>query len=418
MQSNSDRSSSGAQKARFEAPKGTRDVLPAELAAWRRVLDEAEKLCSAYGYKRIITPTFEETALFARSAGNGSDVSKEMYTFPDQSGRSLTLRPEGTAQVCRMYVEQGLSREAQPVKTWMVAPMFRYAKPQKGRYREFWQLNVEAIGSDDPAIDAELIILQATWLGNLGITSTLLLNSIGCRACRPTYIAELEAWLNKRASLLDAETLQKRRTSPLRVFDTKNLEMVELLAGAPSITDALCDDCLGRFEDVKRYLDASGVAYTLEPRLVRGLDYYTRTAFEFVIGSGAQDTVSAGGRYDYLVEEIGGPSTPAVGFAGGIERIVQAAELGLPLETLDVFFACDPAAPREQVFALVGRLRAKGIRCDLDYQNRSLKGQLTQAKRLGAKTVVVAGDTSVILRRRDRPDQSLPYGDLEEVLSL
>jgi histidyl-tRNA synthetase len=405
----------------FEAPKGTHDVLPREWPAWQRVLDEAERLCNAYGYRRMATPTFEETELFARSSGEASDVvSKEMYSFDDRGGRSLTLRPEGTAQVCRAYVEHGLQREPQPVKTWMVAPMFRYARPQKGRYREFWQLSVEAIGSDDPAIDAELIALQAAWLGALGMKTTLLLNSIGDRACRPAYLEQLEKWLDEHSSELDAEARHKRETSPLRVFDSKNPELAALLEGAPAITDALCGGCREHFEAVRRYLDAMDVGYELAPRLVRGLDYYTRTAFEFVApGLGAQDTVSAGGRYDYLVETIGGPPTPAVGFASGIERIVSGAEEeAVAFEPgIDVFFACEPDAPRERVLALMTRLRARGRSCETDFAGRSSKGQLTQAQRLGAELTVIAAAGQATLRRPGKPDESVSYERLEEELA-
>ncbi len=404
----------------FEAPKGTHDVLPREWPRWQRVLDEAERLCTAYGYGRIVTPTFEETELFARTSGEASDiVNKEMYSFEDRGGRSLTLRPEGTAQVCRAYAEHGLHREPQPVKTWMVAPMFRFAKPQKGRYREFWQLNVEAIGSDDPALDAELIALQAAWLGALGLETTLLLNSIGDRACRPGYIERLEAWLDEHSQELDAEVRHKRETSPLRVFDTKNPDLAALLDSAPSIDEALCDDCRAHFEAVRRYLDACGVAYTLAPRLVRGLDYYTRTAFEFVApGLGAQDTVSAGGRYDYLVEQVGGPPTPAVGFASGIERIVAGlGEAAAPPEpAVEVFFACEPDAPRERVLGLMTALRARGRNCETDYAGRSLKGQLTQAQRLGAELIVIAGGGQATLRRSSRSDETVPFEQLEKKL--
>jgi histidyl-tRNA synthetase len=405
----------------IEAPKGTHDVLPREWPAWQRVLDEAERLCAAYGYRRIVTPTFEETELFARSSGEASDiVSKEMYTFEDRGKRSLTLRPEGTAQVCRAYVEHGLQREPQPVKTWMVAPMFRYARPQKGRYREFWQLNVEAIGCEDPAIDAELIALQAAWLEALGIKATLLLNSIGDRTCRPAYIERLEKWLDGHSSELDSEARHKRETSPLRVFDTKNPELAALLEGAPMIGDALCAGCLEHFEAVKRFLDASGVAYELAPRLVRGLDYYTRTTFEFVApGLGAQDTVSAGGRYDYLIETIGGPPTPAVGFASGIERIVLSAgqDEAAVEPGIDIFFVCEPEAPRERVLALMTALRARGRSCETDFAGRSLKGQLTQAQRLGAELIVIAAAGQATLRRSGEPDESIPYEKLEEELA-
>ncbi len=405
----------------FEAPKGTHDVLPREWPAWQRVLDEAQRLCNAYGYRRMATPTFEETELFARSSGVASDVvSKEMYTFEDRGERSLTLRPEATAQVCRAYVEHGLQREPQPVKTWMVAPMFRYARPQKGRFREFWQLNVEAIGCEDPAIDAELVALQAAWLKALGIEATLLLNSIGDRACRPAYLERLEGWLDEHSSELDSEARHKRETSPLRVFDTKNPELAALLEGAPTITEALCDGCREHFEAVRRYLDACGVAYTLAPRLVRGLDYYTRTTFEFVApGLGAQDTVSAGGRYDYLVETIGGPPTPAVGFASGIERIVLSAgeSEGSSEPGIDVFFVCEPDASREQVLGLMTRLRARGRSCETDFAGRSLKGQLTQAQRLRAELTVIASAGQATLRRSGRPDEPVSYERLEEELA-
>jgi len=405
----------------FEKPKGTHDVLPREWPGWQRVLDEAERLCNAYGYRRIVTPTFEETELFARSSGEASDVvSKEMYTFEDRGERSLTLRPEATAQVCRAYVEHGLQREPQPVKTWMVAPMFRYAKPQKGRFREFWQLNVEAIGCEDPAIDAELIALQAAWLETLGIQTTLLLNSIGDRACRPAYLARLEAWLDEHESELDAEARHKRTTSPLRVFDTKNPALAALLEGAPTIGEALCDECREHFATVRRYLDACGVAYELAPRLVRGLDYYSRSTFEFVAaGLGAQDTVSAGGRYDYLIETIGGPPTPAVGFASGIERVVLSAEEALASAvepSIDIFFVCEPEVPRERVLALMASLRARGRSCETDYAGRSLKGQLTQAQRLGAELTVIAAAGGATLRRHNKPDESLSYEKLEEKL--
>jgi histidyl-tRNA synthetase len=319
-----------------------------------------------------------------------------MYSFEDRGERSLTLRPEGTAQVCRAYIEHGLQREPQPVKTWMVAPMFRYAKPQKGRYREFWQLSVEAIGCEDPALDAELIALQDAWLKALGIETTLLLNSIGDRACRPAYLERLEAWLDEHSSELDAEARHKRETSPLRVFDTKNPELAALLEGAPTIGDALCAGCREHFEAVRRYLDAGDVAYTLAPRLVRGLDYYTRTAFEFVAaGLGAQDTVSAGGRYDYLVETIGGPPTPAVGFASGIERIVLSADESRERaeQGMDVFFKVSPEdrdAAMVAMLPVMSSLRARGISCDTDYAGRSAKGQETQANRLRARVVVDA----------------------------
>jgi histidyl-tRNA synthetase len=404
----------------FEAPRGTHDVLPADWPRWQRVLDEAERLCRAYGYRRMVTPTFEETELFARTSGEASDiVSKEMYSFEDRGGRSLTLRPEATAQVCRAYVEHGMHREPQPVKVWVTAPMFRYAKPQKGRYREFWQLNVEAIGSADPALDAELIALQAELLGRLGIETTLLLNSIGDRACRPAYVERLEAWLDEHETELDGDARQKRATSPLRVFDTKNAQLAALLEQAPRIDEALCDDCREHFTLVRDYLDGCGVAYTIAPRLVRGLDYYTRTTFEFVAGGlGAQDTISAGGRYDYLVEAIGGDPIPGVGFATGLERVVMSLEERSEPASgpeIDVFFAIagtDARESRHEVVRAVMALRNAGISAELDFGGRSLNGQLKHAARFDPYiTAVVSGVVATLRKRHAGREQ-------DETLSL
>ena len=272
---------------RFEAPKGTHDILPSEQPRWRRVTDEAERLCALYGYRPIQTPVFEETELFARTSGAGSDVvQKEMYTFADRSDRSLTLRPEGTAPIARAYVEHGLHREPQPQKLYTIAPMYRYSAPQRGRYREHWQLSVEAIGSEDPALDAELIQLYDTLLRNLGATEYRLeLNSIGDGVCRPAYLERLREWLEEHEEQLDEETRAKARTSRLRVFDNveaKPPPVRELLAGAPKIGEALCDACREHFAHVRELLDAYGVDYELQPTLVRGLDYYTRTTWEFV----------------------------------------------------------------------------------------------------------------------------------------
>jgi histidyl-tRNA synthetase len=377
----------------FEAPRGTHDVLPSEQPAWRRVIGAAEDVCRLYGYRPIHTPAFEDTEVFARTSGAGSDVvQKEMYTFEDRGGRSLTLRPEATAPIVRAYLEHGMHREPQPVKLYTVGTMYRYATPQRGRYREHWQLSVEAIGTDDPAIDAELIALYADLLGRLGVTRyELQLNSIGDRECRPAYLEQLERWLDKHDSDLDDEARQKRTTSPLRVFDTKNAAVAALLAEAPRIDDALCDACRVHFEDVCGYLDAFGVTYRLVPTLVRGLDYYTRTTFEFVDEAiGAQSSICGGGRYDYLAEELGGKHTPAIGFGAGIERLLLS--LGdAPVEDagIDVFFVLEEGADRASTLAAMMELRRAGLACDADYAARSRKGQLTQASRLAAREVVV-----------------------------
>jgi histidyl-tRNA synthetase len=405
---------------KFEAPRGTHDILPSEQPRWRRVTDEAERLCALYGYQRIDTPAFEETALFARTAGEGSDVvQKEMYTFQDRGGRSLTLRPEGTAPICRAYVQHGLHREPQPQKLYTLGPMWRYATPQRGRYREHWQLSVEGIGSDDPALDAEIIHLYDTLLTNLGaLEYTLELNSIGDRNCRPAYLEQLTAWLDEHESDLDEEAKQKRATSPLRVFDVKNPAVQEALADAPKIGEALCDECERHFGAVRGFLDQLGVRYELAPTLVRGLDYYTRTTWEFVgPEEGAQSSISGGGRYDYLIEEIGGPPTPAVGFGAGIERLLLAlGDAEEPAaEAIDVFFAFEAPQRREEVFRAIAELRAAGRTVDTDYAERSLKGQLTQAQRLGARTTVVVRADGFTIRRRGEQDQDVARLEVGEL---
>ena len=401
---------------KYEAPRGTHDILPSEHSRWQGVLDEAERLCALYGYRRITTPGFEDTELFQRTSGAGSDiVQKEMYTFTDRGDRSLTLRPEGTAPIARAYLEHGLHREPQPAKLYTVAPMYRFAAPQRGRFREHWQLSVEAIGSDDPAIDAEVIQLYDELLRRLGVTQYRLeLNSIGDRECRPAYVERLAAWLDEHDELLDEEARGKRATSPLRVFDVKNERVRAALVDAPKVGESLCPTCQEHFAGVRACLEALGVAYELVPTLVRGLDYYTRTTWEFVgPEEGAQSTLSAGGRYDYLVEELGGPPTPGIGFGAGIERLLLALDESPASEpALDVFFAFEPEAPRAPVLGLMADLRRRGIACDTDYAGRSLKGQLTQAGRLGARVTVVAGRENATIRERGKEDVEVPLAEL------
>jgi histidyl-tRNA synthetase len=412
---------------RIERPRGTHDVVPAEQPSWRRVTGELERLCALYGYRPITTPVFEDTALFARTSGEGSDVvQKEMYTFRDRSDRSLTLRPEGTAPICRAYVENGLHREPQPQKLFTVGPMYRYGAPGRGRYREHWQASVEAIGSDDPAIDAELVQLYDTLLRRLGVTTYHLeLNSIGCRECRPAYLESLRAWVGTNRDRLDADTLRKADATLLRIFDNyaaKPAATRAALDGAPKIGDSLCAECERRFAAVRADLDAVGVAYTVVPTLVRGLDYYSRTTWEFVGPLESENaTISGGGRYDYLVEEIGGPPTPGVGFGAGIERLLIALEedgVGAPEPpALDVFFAVEPDGPRAAVTRWLAELRARGVSCDTDYAGRSLKGQLTQAARLGAATTVVVGRETATIRASGHADEAVPHDELSARLS-
>ena len=412
---------------RIERPRGTHDVVPAEAPAWQRVVGEIERLCGLYGYRRIVTPGFEDTALFARTSGAGSDVvQKEMYTFTDRSDRSLTLRPEGTAPICRAYVEHGMHREPQPVKLFTIAPMYRYGAPGRGRYREHWQASVEALGSDDPAVDAELIQLYDALLARLGVTNYHLeLNSIGCRACRPAYLERLRAWLAANDARLDEETRAKADVSPLRIFDNyaaKPPPVREALDEAPTIGESLCAECVAHFAVVRAHLDATGVGYDLVPTLVRGLDYYTRTTFEFVGPLENQNaTITGGGRYDYLVEEIGGPPTPGIGFGAGIERLLLALEEegveppGPP--SVDVFFVLGERAPREDVAAWLAALRSAGVAAETDYAGRSLKGQLTQARRLGAARTVVVERDGAVLREPGKADQPLAHREIVSTLS-
>jgi histidyl-tRNA synthetase len=299
--------------------------------------------------------------------------------------------------------------------------MYRYAAPQRGRYREHWQLSVEAIGSADPAIDAELIQLYDELLARLGVTDyQLLLNSIGDEKCRPAYIARLTAWLDKHEDVLDEDARQKRATNPLRVFDVKSPQVQEALTEAPKIGDALCDECRAHFEAVKAHLENYAVEFTLSPTLVRGLDYYTRTAFEFVDEAiGAQSSIVGGGRYDGLIEELGGPPTPGIGFGAGIERLLlsmEAAGVTAPPEELDVFVALQEADQKPRVLPLVQELRRRGLSAELDYADRSMKGQLTHARRLGAKAIVEWGPERSTVRKPGQRDEEVPTAELAERL--
>ena len=405
---------------RFEAPRGTHDILPSEQPLWQWVTGQMQDVCAVYGYRRIDTPGFEDTDLIIRTSGGGSDiVQKETYTFADRGGRSLTLRPEATAPICRAYLQHGLHREPQPQKLFTIAPMWRYDRPQKGRFREHWQLSVEAIGSDDPAVDAELIQLYTELLRRLGVTRyTLELNSIGDANCRPAYIDELSRWLDEHDSELDEEARGKRTTSPLRVFDVKSERVQAALAGAPKIGDALCDACRGHFARVRAFLDAYGVPYVLVPTLVRGIDYYTRTTFEFKSDDlGAQDTICGGGRYDGLIEEIGGAPTPGIGFGAGVERLLLSVPAERREQPVDVFFVAAETADRARIVPLLAELRRRGLRADMDYAGRSQKGQLGQASRLRAGWTVIVDGGHATVREPGRDDWSAQLDELVDRIS-
>jgi histidyl-tRNA synthetase len=405
---------------KFQAPRGTHDVLPGD-RLWWHMIRTIEEQCAQYGWSRIQTPGFEETALFERTSGAASDVvHKEMYTFEDRSERSLTLRPEGTAPIARAYVEHGLAQEPQPVKAYTIAPMYRYSRPGRGRYREHWQLSLEAIGSPDPAIDAEVIQFYAELLRRLGVSKwELHLNSIGDANCRPQYVARLNEWLDSHPELLaDEEIAHKRATSVLQVFDVKNEHLLEALTDAPRIGDSLCDACREHFDAVKGFLDAYGVPYVLDSALVRGLDYYARTTFEFMgPDENANSVIGGGGRYDGLVEAVGGQPTPGIGIGIGLERLQLAREgEGVTVDgpSLDLFVAFESPELRDTLLPQIAAWRAAGRSVNTDYAGRSMKGQLTQAQRLGAETVVVArADGTYQVRRRGADDRVV--SDLSEI---
>jgi histidyl-tRNA synthetase len=382
----------------IDRPRGTLDWLPPRVELRQHVIDTAIETFERAGFRQIITPVFEDTTLFARTAGETSDVvSKEMYSFHDRSDRPLTLRPEGTAPVVRAYLEHGLSREPQPVRLWYVAPMYRYAAPQAGRYREHYQFGVEAIGSEDPAVDAEVIALQAAWYRALGLGELELhLNSIGDPACRPAYREALVAYFQPLRDQLSTDSQERLEKNPMRILDSKDERDQPFIPAAPRITQYLCEACRAHLEAVRTHLSARGVEHVLDDTLVRGLDYYTRTAWEWIpVADGrAQATISGGGRYDGLAEQIGGRRAPGVGFGCGIERLVLALEKEgrePPERGCDWFCATDVPEARPRIGALLDEARANGLEAEMDLAGRSLKGQLRHARRLGARVVSVIG---------------------------
>jgi histidyl-tRNA synthetase len=376
---------------RFQAPKGTFDVLPVEAVARERVERTARELLEGAGYARIETPIFEDTELFARGVGESTDiVRKEMFSFDDLGGRNVTLRPEGTAPIARAYLEHGMQKLPQPVKLWHLGPYFRHERPQAGRFREFNQLGAEAIGSGSPMVDAELIILLDELLRSLEVTAVRLrLGSLGSPEGRGPYREELAAYLRQHSDELAKDVWERIDENPLRAFDSKDEGTRAVMAQAPTMLERLDSEDAEHLAAVRHLLDEAGIAYELDGTLVRGLDYYTRTVFAFECERlGAQSEVGGGGRYDRLLEELDGPSTPAAGWAVGVERILLA--LGEQHETSprDVFVAA-PDGQRERAFALVTELRHAGLRAELDLADRSLKGQMRQADRLGAARAVI-----------------------------
>jgi histidyl-tRNA synthetase len=387
---------------RFQAPRGTFDVLPGDAAARERLDLAARELLERAGYARIDTPAFEETELFTRGVGESTDiVRKEMFTFEDQGGRSLTLRPESTASIARAYVEHGMQKLPQPVKLWWHGPVFRHERPQAGRFRQFTQLDAEAIGSDSPLVDAELIILLDELLRGLELPALhLRLGSLGSPAARAEYRRELIDYLRGHEAELAEDVRERIDENPLRAFDSKHEPTRAVMAEAPTMLEWLDAEDAEHFATVRRLLEQAGIAYEVDGTLVRGLDYYTRTVFEFHCdGLGAQSQVAGGGRYDGLIELVGGPATPACGWAAGVERILLAHDAEVPSPRPDVFVAAADGQ-RERALALTTQLRRAGLRAELDLAGRSLKGQMRHAGRLEAAKAVVL-DESGALHLRD-----------------
>jgi histidyl-tRNA synthetase len=387
--------------ARLQAPPGTLDVRPPTARRRAEIAEEARSILEPAGYGPIETPAFEATEVFSRTVGDATDiVQKQMFTFTDQGGRSLTLRPEGTAPVARAYIEHGMHKEPQPVKLWYEGPFFRQERAQRGRYRQFTQIGVEAIGSDDPSLDAEVIALLHELLARAGARGVRLkLSSLGNPDTRTGYLDELKGWLRTHEDRLSDEVRSRIDLNPLRAFDADHPGTRAVMEDAPLLLDRLAHDDAEHFARVRELLDDAGVAYEIDPTLVRGLDYYTRTVFEFESSElGAQSGLGGGGRYDLLIEQLGGPPTPGVGWAAGVERIVLASgEEQRPAPPVEVYVAIDGGDPRH-AFRLVRRLRSDGVTAQMEQAGRSIKGQLKQADRAGARKVAILTADGVRVR--------------------
>jgi len=383
--------------------RGTRDILPDKIKKWQYIEENAREVLENFGFQEIRTPLFEETPLFSRSIGEATDiVVKEMYTFKDKKGRSLALRPEGTAPIVRAYLENRLSP---PAKLYYLGPFYRYERPQAGRYREFYQIGAETIGSDSPVSDAEIISLTTTLLQKIGLKDLVLqLNSAGCKKCQPDYKKALKNYFKNNLKSLCDDCQRRFKKNPLRILDCKSKECQKYIIKAPAISDYLCEKCRKALEEVKEYLDILRIGYTINPRLVRGLDYYTGTAFEIVSkGLDAQNAIAAGGRYDDLIEDLGGPSTPAVGVALGTDRLILALEgegIRPPIEEgIDIYIASLGEKASKKSFALVQRLREENLKVEGRLSSKSLKSQLRLANRLGARYVLILGEEELAKKK-------------------
>ena len=413
----------------MKAPKGTKDMLPKDAHKWQYIEEEWAKICSEYGFKEIRTPVFESTDLFNRGVGDTTDiVQKEMYTFEDMGRRSITLKPEGTSPAVRAFIESNLYAETQPTKIFYDTPCYRYENPQAGRLREFHQFGIENFGTPSMMADAEIITLGHDFLKRMGIEDVVLhISSVGCRKCRPVYRKVLQDFLRPKYDCLCDTCKSRFDKNPMRILDCKSAEDKEAVKDAPKMIDYLCDDCRKDFEDLKSYLDAMGIEYVVDPSIVRGLDYYTKTAFEFITTKiGAQGTVCGGGRYDHLIEEVGGPDMPGVGFGLGKERLLMLMDAcghdfgAAPAPQLFLAWIGDDA--KLYALTLLHELREKGIRAEMDTRERNLKGQMKYANKLGAAyTAIIGGDEvasgEITLKNMSTSEQTkVSKGDLANAL--
>lgn len=406
--------------------KGFNDILPGEVRKWRHVEDTARRVFELYGFSEIRVPVLEKTELFARSIGDATDiVEKEMYSFVDKGGNAVTMRPEGTAGVIRSYIEHKLYAADAVAKLYYMGQMFRYERPQKGRYRQFHQIGVEVAGVSDPKIDAQVLTMLCHYFSELGLDEPRLqINSLGCHECRPEYRRILRKFLGRRLETLCDDCKRRYETNPLRTLDCKAAGCREATEGAPSVLDSLCGGCTDHFSRVREYLEAAGTEYEINPRMVRGLDYYTRTTFELVTGRlGAQSAVAAGGRYDRLIEELGGPAIPGIGFALGVERVVLLLDEEGFTRRPDLFIACHGAKAGDEAFRLMSRLQRLGVFVEIDYEGKSLKSQMRRADKLQARFTLILGEDELAagaaaVKEMDRGVQSEVPLEPERIASV
>jgi len=410
----------------IKAVRGFNDLLPNEIGKWQFVEETAREVFEGFGFLEIRIPILERTELFSRGIGEATDiVEKEMYTFTDRSGNSLTLRPEATASMARAYLEHQLYTFDPVAKLYCIGPMFRYERPQKGRYRQFYQIDAEVFGVENPMVDAEVIVMLTHFLKRVGLEKLeLQINSLGCHACRPRYREELKKFLTQKSFQLCEDCQRRLQTNPLRIFDCKVETCQEAIANAPKVTDFICPECQKHFDKVKEHLETAGLTYILNPRMVRGLDYYTRTAFEVVSYQlGSQNAVTGGGRYDNLFQEIGGLEIPGIGFAIGMERLVSLLPKDKEfVQTPHLFIAALGEGPLKEAYRIVNELHLQGIRAELDYEGKSLKSQMRRADKFKAQYVLILGDEELkqgkaVLRNMETKFQEeIPIPNLVNIL--